>query len=147
MAKTPYDDLIFYPYRGISSHHPMPLSDRAAQFSPFAALTGYDRVIQETARYTEEKVELADDERILLDEKLRFLFHVCAQHPIVTVTFFRPDEHKQGGQIFTITSHVKKVNPYMQQLDLINDISISFSNLLALDSPCFSDMIDKSLSD
>ena len=97
MSPTPYDDLLSYPYRGITSHPPMPLADRAAQFSPFAALTGYDNVIQEAARYTDEPVELAEDEQLLLNEKLRLLAHSLSQHPVITVTFFRADEQKEGG--------------------------------------------------
>lgn len=109
MSPTPYDDLLSYPYRGITSHPPMPLADRAAQFSPFAALTGYDNVIQEAARYTDEPVELAEDEQLLLNEKLRLLAHSLSQHPVITVTFFRADEQKEGGHILTVTESVEKV--------------------------------------
>lgn len=137
MSPTPYDDLLSYPYRGITSHPPMPLADRAAQFSPFAALTGYDNVIQEAARYTDEPVELAEDEQLLLNEKLRLLAHSLSQHPVITVTFFRADEQKEGGHILTVTESVEKVGCDTHCLILSDGTHLSFSSLLAIEGTFF----------
>lgn len=72
----------------------MPVSDRAAQFSPFAALTGYDAAVKETARLTDERVELDENAKAVLDEKFRMLQEVLSRHPKITVTYFQQDERK-----------------------------------------------------
>ena len=104
---TEYDDIIDLP-RPKSKHEPMPMSDRAAQFSPFAALTGYDAAIAETARLTDQRIELSDEERAELDYKQQYLATLDA--PTVTVTYFIPDERKSGGAYVTHTGVLKRVD-------------------------------------
>ena len=104
---TEYDDIIDLP-RPKSKHEPMPMSDRAAQFSPFAALTGYEDAIDETARLTDERIELSDEERAELDYKQQYLATLDA--PTVTVTYFVPDERKSGGAYVTHTGVLKRVD-------------------------------------
>ena len=104
---TEYDDIIDLP-RPKSKHEPMPMSDRAAQFSPFAALTGYGDAIDETARLTDARIELSEEERAELDYKQQYLATLDA--PIVTVTYFVPDERKSGGAYVTHTGVLKRVD-------------------------------------
>ena len=104
---TEYDDIIDLP-RPKSKHEPMPMSDRAAQFSPFAALTGYGDAIDETARLTDARIELSEEERAELDYKQQYL--AALDSPTVTVTYFVPDERKTGGAYVTHTGVLKRVD-------------------------------------
>ena len=105
---TPYDDIIHLPHP-TSDHHPrMSTAERAAQFSPFAALTSYGDVIRETARPTDRKIELDEEARAELDRRLRLLSsHV---HPQVTITYFLPDDRKTGGVYMTVTGTIKRID-------------------------------------
>ena len=110
----PYDDMIHLPHH-VSPRRPrMPLSDRAAQFSPFAALTGYEEVIAETARLTGAQRDLSEDEIAALDAKLRLLAAHIDEHPAAAVTWFRPDGRKAGGAYVVTSGRVKKVDLYEQ---------------------------------
>ena len=102
-----YDDIIDLP-RPKSKHEPMPMSARAAQFSPFAALTGYGDAIDETARLTDRRIELSEEESAELDYKQQYLATLDA--PTVTVTYFVPDERKSGGAYVTHTGVLKRVD-------------------------------------
>lgn len=102
-----YDDIIDLP-RPKSKHEPMPMSDRAAQFSPFAALTGYGDAIDETARLTDARIELSEEERAELDYKQQYLSTLDS--PMVTVTYFVPDSRKSGGAYVTHTGVLKRVD-------------------------------------
>ena len=102
-----YDDIIDLP-RPKSKHEPMPMNDRAAQFSPFAALTGYGDAIDETARLTDRRIELSEEESAELDYKQQYLATLDA--PTVTVTYFVPDERKSGGAYVTHTGVLKRVD-------------------------------------
>ena len=102
-----YDDIIDLP-RPKSRHEPMPMSDRAAQFSPFATLTGYGDAIDETARLTDHRIELSEEERTELDYKQQYLSTLDS--PTVTVTYFVPDERKSGGAYVTHTGALKRID-------------------------------------
>ncbi len=102
-----YDDIIDLP-RPKSRHEPMPMSDRAAQFSPFAALAGYGDAIDETARLTDHRIELSEEERAELDYKQQYLSTLDA--PTVTVTYFVPDERKFGGAYVSHTGVLKRID-------------------------------------
>ena len=104
---TEYDDIIDLP-RPKSKHEPMPMSDRAAQFSPFAALTGYGDAIDETARLTDHRIELSEEERTELDYKQQYLSTLDS--PTVTVTYFVPDERKSVGAYVTHTGALKRID-------------------------------------
>ena len=106
----PYEDMLSLPRPVSTAHPPMPLIDRAAQFSPFAALSGYEAAIREAARLTEPAVELAEDAAAALDEKLRLLTERLAQRPLVTVTWFEPDAKKEGGAFRVFTGRLRRVD-------------------------------------
>ena len=95
--KDQYDDIINLPHHVSKTRPQMSMVDRAAQFSPFAALTGYDAAIKETGRLTDEKVNLSEEEKEALDRKQQILMEWLGDHPALTITFFVPDEKKSGG--------------------------------------------------
>ena len=89
-----YEDILYLPHHTSPSRPPMPMSDRAAQFSPFAALTGYEAAVKEAARLTEQRIELDENEKAILDAKLSLLQKNLSLSPEVTLTYFQPDKQK-----------------------------------------------------
>lgn len=132
-----YEDIIHLPHHVSSKRPPMPMSDRAAQFSPFAALTGYDDAIRETGRLTEQKIQLDEEALATLDEK----FHVLQEHldesPEIQFTYFKPDERKAGGTYITVLGIVKKIQEYERQLILEDGNVIPIDDILEMESPIF----------
>ena len=108
-----YDDIISLPRPVSSRHAPMPPDKRAAQFAPFAALTGYEDIVRETARLTEEAPQLDDDEKERINSALSFLSVLLAagETPEIEVVFFRRDERKSGGSIVCIGGRLRRVDP------------------------------------
>ena len=113
-----YDDIIHLSRPVSKKRSPMSNFDRAAQFSPFAALTGYDAVIAETGRLTDIQIELDEGGKALLDEKLQTIREHLAQQPKVKLTVFCPDSRKSGGAYETVTGNVKKIDPVARILVL-----------------------------
>ncbi|MCM1063961.1 MAG: YolD-like family protein [Eubacterium sp.] len=128
-----YDDIIDLPHH-ISARHPqMPLADRAAQFSPFAALTGHEAAIRETARLTEAFVELDEDRKRELDEQLLLIREESAKEPEIEVTYFRPDLKKSGGTYVTARGRVQKIDGYSRQIHFVDGTVIPMENLYSLE--------------
>mgnify|MGYP005779672311 FL=1 len=111
-----YDDIIDLPHHRSKTHPHMPIADRAAQFAPFAALTGYGDAVEETARYTEEKLEPDADRLAELDERLCELLQHLDERPKVRVTYFVKDEKKTGGRYVTQSFVIRKVDTYAKIL-------------------------------
>ena len=134
-----YDEIINLPHHVSKTRPQMPMSDRAAQFAPFAALTGYDSVIKETGRLTGERVEL--DEEALTDLNMRYQLLVDAldEEPEVEITYFKPDERKSGGEYVTVTGTVKKVDDFERLITLQNGTKIPMDDVLAVDGGLFGD--------
>ena len=128
-----YDDIIDLPHPVSENHPQMPMIDRAAQFSPFAALTGYDAAIVETARLTDQKRELSEDQKQAIGRQLHELQKKIRTHPAVTVVFFEPDRRKSGGSYKTVTGTADKVDEYTGFLHLSNGITIPFENILSME--------------
>ena len=129
-----YRDIIDLPHP-VSNRHPhMPVSDRAAQFAPFAALTGYDAAIRETARLTDRKLELTDDAKALLDRKQQVLSHYAKQHPQITVTYFKPDERKTGGAYVSVSGTFHSIDFLNRQLLFTDKTRIPLDDILDLES-------------
>ena len=128
-----YDDIIDLPHHVSEKHPQMPLADRAAQFSPFAALTGYDAAIVETARPTDTRRELSEEEKQIINRKLHDLQEHIQSAPCVTVVFFQPDARKVGGTYRTVSGCVKKVNDTLAVLEMADGLSIPFQDILSLD--------------
>ena len=110
----------------------MSLSRRAAQFAPFAALTGYDGVIRETARQTEAAVTLDEEEITVIDRCLRQLKEEIAQCPGVCVHFFRPDDRKSGGSFEIRHDKVVKIDETLQEMTLQSGENIQFRHIVQL---------------
>ena len=109
-----YDDIINMPHHVSATHPQMSMHDRAAQFSPFAALTGHSEAVKETARLTNEKIELTEEEISDLNQKLNFLNEHAAEQPEITVEYFVPDERKSGGAYITVSGNFRRIDEYSQ---------------------------------
>ena len=132
-----YDDMLDMPHPVSSARPHMSMLDRAAQFSPFAALTGYHEVIDETGRFT-EGYEAPDELRqTQLNEMLCLLRENLHMQPQVQLTYFLPDEAKSGGRWITVTGQVAAVDPERQLLTLTDDTAIPFERLLEIRAPLF----------
>lgn len=128
-----YDDILSLPHHVSETHPRMPMLSRAAQFSPFAALTGYDAAIEETARLTDERRELTEEEQHRISERLRQLQKQIRQRPPVKLRYFRPDDRKAGGAYLSISGSVRKVDEYAGVLELEDGLRIPFSDILSLE--------------
>ena len=127
-----YDDIIGLPHHVSSTRPHMPMLDRAAQFQPFRALTGYEDAVQETARYTDEKVELTENEKALLDMELQRLSDDIANRPQVTLTYFRSDKRKAGGAYVTTTGRLKKIDDLEATLILASGERIVIEDIIEI---------------
>lgn len=139
MTKT-YDDIIHLPHHVSTTHPHMAIGDRAAQFSPFAALTGYDAAIKETARLTHERVELDEYMKAVLSDKLRIILDRIKEHPLISITHFQPDEKKNGGAYVTTTGMVKKIDEYERIVVMTGDTEIPIDEISSIDGHIFENM-------
>ncbi len=130
----PYDDIIDLPHHVSQRHPQMPMEKRAAQFSPFAAVAGHDEAIDETARVTDEQVELSEDEMAVIDEKLQWIQGHVKEQPEITVTYFQPDEKKNGGAYVTVTGSAKKIDRFEQVLILRDGTTIPIPCIISLNT-------------
>lgn len=110
-----YDDIINLPHHVSDKYPHMPIYDRAAQFAPFAALTGHEEAINETSRYTEERIELTEEQKENIDRELQEL-RDCGTNRNVRIVYFEPDELKKGGTYVELIGTVKKINSSGQLL-------------------------------
>ena len=115
----------------------MSVADRAAQFAPFAALTGYDSAVRETARQTEDKVELSEERKAELDMKQGILMDAIADHPEVSVTYFVPDEMKAGGRYITKTGTIKRLDTLNRAYIMEDGTQIPLDEVSDIDSVLF----------
>ena len=129
-----YDDIINLPHHVSADRPHMPMIDRAAQFAPFAALTGYDAAIVETARLTDTKRELSEEQKEMISKQLLELQSRLKTDPMVTVTYFVPDSRKAGGAYRSIAGAAKKIDEYLGILEMSNGITILFDNILRISS-------------
>jgi len=113
-----YDDIINLPHHVSSKHPKMSMMNRAAQFAPFAALTGHAAAIEETARLTDEQMELADEDNEILNQKMAYLRENLHEQPLVTITFFEEDGRKTGGAYKTVEGHLQNIDDYNMSLVL-----------------------------
>lgn len=132
MTKGKYDDIINLPHPTSVKFSRMPLQERAAQFSPFAALTGYDSVIAETARLTDCRVELDESRRLELDAALHDLAGRISERPAILVTYFREDSRKEGGEYVNVSGRLKKIDSYTRCLVLEDGTVIPVDDIYAL---------------
>lgn len=129
MSKS-YDDMLDLPHHTSARHPCMPLIDRAAQFAPFQALAGYSEAVQETARLTQEKVELTEEEKTLLDQKLRQLMSNGQE---AVFTYFRPDVKKNGGAYATAVGAICKIDSLGHTVMLSDRTVIPIESILKIE--------------
>lgn len=135
-----YDDIINLPHHLSSVHPHMPIGDRAAQFSPFAALTGYDDAILETARLTDSRIELDESRQEKLSECLALIKEHIRESPEVKLCYFKPDEKKAGGAYITSSGVVKKIDNYEHKVVLKDGTVIPMEDLYEIDGELFNDI-------
>ena len=127
-----YDEIMELPHHVSKTRPQMPMSDRAAQFAPFAALTGYDSAIKETGRLTDERIELDEEALTALDRKYQLLMDTLDDAPEVTIIYFQPDARKAGGQYVSATGTVKKVDTFGRRILLQDGTRIPLDSVYDL---------------
>ena len=127
-----YDEIMGLPHHVSKTRPQMPMSDRAAQFAPFAALTGYDSAIKETGRLTDERIELDEEALTALDRKYQLLMDTLDDAPEVTIIYIQPDERKAGGQYVSATGTVKKVDTFGRRILLQDGTRIPLDSVYDL---------------
>lgn len=132
-----YDDIINHPHYVSKTRPQMSMLDRAAQFSPFAALTGYDAAIKETRRLTADKLELDDDTKTLLNMKQAYLMEIINEQPEITVSYFLPDSKKAGGEYVTISGNLKRFDEYERMLILTDGHKIPLEDIADIECELF----------
>ena len=136
-----YDDILHLPHPTSAKHPRMPISERAAIFSPFAALTGHAAAIQETARLTDQRMELDEDTKAELDRKQKILIDHIADQPEVTITWFCPDEKKSGGAYVVSMGRLKKVDDVAGTLKLVDETTIPLNEIVDLQCNLFRGLV------
>lgn len=128
-----YEDIINLPHHVSATRPQMSMIDRAAQFSPFAALTGYDAAIKETGRLTDEKIEMDEEALNILNMKFQILVDSLDDKPEVTFTYFKPDERKAGGAYLEVTGTVKKVDDFERLIVMQNGTKMPMDDILNIE--------------
>lgn len=135
-----YDDIINL-NRPISKHKHMTIEERSAQFAPFAALVGYDNAVKETARLTENKIELNDEQQDMLNFKLRYLYDNINNKNEVTITHFVKDIKKVGGKYINTTGIIKQIDQVQENIKLNNNVIIYMNDIINITGDIFNDII------
>ena len=130
---SPYSYMMRLPRHRSAAHRPMGREERAAQFQPFAGLAGFDGVIGEAGRLTDERLELGESMAAALDEKLRLLREHIGERPVITVAYFVPDEKKAGGAYVTVTGPARKFREFERQIELEGGPVISIDDIYDMD--------------
>ena len=135
-----YDKIMGLPHHVSKTRPQMPMSDRAAQFAPFAAFTGYDAAIKETGRLTDERIELDVEALSALDMKYQLLMEALDEAPEVTITYFQPDERKAGGKYVSAVGAVKKIDDFERRITMRDGTRIPTDDVLSIDGELFSSL-------
>ena len=128
-----YEDIIHMPYPRPGKRARMSMVDRGAQFSPFAALTGFETAIAETGRRTESRIELTEEQKLVLNEKLQELGQRLDSAPAARITWFRPDLLKEGGEYRTENVRIRRFDPYGRGLVLEDGRMVAFEDIISVE--------------
>ena len=131
-----YNEIMGLPHHVSKTRPQMPMSDRAAQFAPFAALTGYDAAIKETGRLTDERIELDVEALSALDMKYQLLMEAHDEAPEVTITYFQPDERKAGGKYVSAVG-AEKIDDFERRITMQDGTKIPMDDVLNIDGELF----------
>ena len=140
--KNDYSDILDHPHYVSKTRPQMSELERAAQFSPFAALTGYDAAISETGRLTDEKIELGEETKALLDMKQQYLLDMISDQPEITVTYFIPDTKKSGGAYASVTGNLKRIDEYERLMLLTTGEKIPLVDIMDIESDLFKGLLE-----
>ena len=135
-----YDDIINLPHHVSATRPHMTAINRAAQFSPFAALTGYDTAIKETARLTDERVELDEYTKEYLNDRLQIIADQLKEHPEIAITYFQPDAKKNGGAYVTANGTAKKIDIYERVVIMTDGMAIPIYEIISIEGQIFETM-------
>lgn len=117
--------------------------DRAAQFAPFAALTGHDAAVRETARRTDNKVALSEDVQASLSHRLQLIAERINEYPDIAITYFQPDTKKQGGAYRVVTGKVKKMDGFERVIVMVDGQKVPIDDILSIEGTIFEDLWDE----
>ena len=135
--KFPYEDIVDLPHH-VSKKHPQPtMADRAARFAPFAAITGYEEMVLEEARVTDDRIELDESSKAALNEKLNMILEFIDEQPEVKITYFEPDKRKAGGAYITVTGTVKRIDEYEHLVIMTDGKKINIDDIYKIQSDLF----------
>ncbi len=132
-----YKDIIHLPHHTSKTRPRMSVYNRAAQFSPFAALTGYEEAVKETARFTDERSQLDEYQIAMINDKINTALEKKALNPILSITFFRPDSRKKGGEYVTVSGIIKKVDEVSHSLVLTDGTAIPVKHIYDIDGEIY----------
>lgn len=124
-----YDDIIYLPHHQSSKRPHMSSHQRAAQFAPFAALTGHDAAIDETARLTDQKLELSDEQADHLNAQIQWIIENINDKPQVEITYFVPDNHKSGGEYVTVTGCVRRFDDSNREIVFVDGMTVAIDDV------------------
>lgn len=127
-----YDDIINLPRHQSTKHAHMSRINRAAQFAPFAALTGYDAAIHETARFTNEKLELEEEGINILNEQIQLIYERISEKPYVEIIYFLPDIRKSGGEYVTVSGNVRRIDDFKREIIFTDDLRIPMDDIYSI---------------
>ena len=139
-SNNKYDEIMGLPHHVSKTRPQMPMSDRAAQFAPFAALTGYDSAIKETGRLTDERIELDEEALTALNMRYQLLTDALDEEPEIEITYFKPDGRKAGGEYVSVTGAVKKVDDFERLITMQDGTKIPMDDILSIDGKLFSSL-------
>lgn len=135
--RFPYEDIVDLPHH-VSRKHPQPtMADRAARFAPFAAITGYEEMVLEEARVTDDRIEMDESSKAALNEKLNTILEFIDEQPEVSITYFEPDKRKAGGAYVTVTGTVKRIDEYEHLVIMTDGKKINIDEIYNLQSELF----------
>ena len=137
-----YADIFDMPHHVSTKHPQIPVKDRAAQFAPFAALTGHDEAIKETARLTDERIELDEGTLAILNDKIQIILDNLDIEPEITVTYFKPDDKKSGGAYIDHTGVVKRIDEFEKTVIFTDKIIIPIEDILDIQGTVFLSFFD-----
>lgn len=133
----PYEDMLQLPRPVSRKHRPMAREDRAAQFAPFAALTGFGAVISETARLTDAKIHLDGDQKAELDRRLSALLSLGAEGPVCEITYFTPDRSKAGGSYKSLVGRVRSLDSHRRRLIMADQSDVILDDIISIEAQIF----------
>ena len=140
MSNEKYSKIIDLPHHSSPTRPRMPIRDRAAQFAPFAALTGYDSMVEETARLTDSEDASSEEHTALIDKKLRILSELESEHPYVEIIYFIPDQRKSGGRYETVYGYLKLIDKIEGAIVLGDKRMIRFDRIRDINSTAFNEI-------